>query len=396
MSVTPVDPHFLSGSGGGDYHGETPCPVCGYDLRGLPIGTTCPECGAEPRLDDGFDESSDAVIDPRFVIDPDTSDRHAGAAEVADPDPRCKACGYVLKGLPAAGRCPECGLEFHSERKRMPLRSDLMPIEVTSSVRWRWGLLLLIASTAGYIGFGIWGLFPSDLLIYELGTTVSLAAWGVGCRLAIPRSLCGGGTRWERCRTAACATQFLWTPLYLLVWRMDATGSSGWLGISAVPGILALVGLIVVLVLLCRIAGELYFRDIAKLLGHMVWIAIPVAVIDWWFPWPAPGGDPLFGARFGVVGTVVLFATLLPLFIVPLVVCVACLQFFNFSLWSARQSRRGAGREDRIRDRKSELQEEAVDERPRIECCDDCGAMLVGGSCPACGSADPPADIPLA
>ena len=395
--MTPVDPHFLSGSDGGDYHGETPCPVCGYDLRGLPIGTTCPECGAEPRFDREFDESSDAVIDPRFLKHPDTSDRHPVPEDDEDSDPRCDACGYALKGLPAAGRCPECGLEFNSVRERTTVRSNLMPIEITSSSGWRWGLLLLIASTAGYIGFGIWGLFPSHLAIHELGTTGSLIAWGVGCRLAIPRSLCGGVPAWGLCRSAACASQFLWAPVYLIVWLSNANGASGLLDLLAVLlGVVAFVGLIVVLILLSRIAGELYYRDTAKLLGHMVWIAVPVAMIDWWFPWPSPGGPSLFDARFGVVGTVVLFATLLPLFIIPLVICVACLQFCNFSLWSARQSRRGVGREDRIRDKKSALQEEAVDELPRIECCDACGTPLVEGTCSACGPAEPPADIPLA
>ena len=396
----PVDPYFLGGSDGGEYQGETPCPDCGYDLRGLSIGARCPECGAAPQWDPVLDEPPETMIDPRFLRNPDGSDPglpDGGDADDGGGGRRCGECGYDLQGLPAGSRCPECGIDFDAGRERIAVRSDLIPEDVANSSRWRWGLLLLIASTAGYIGFGLWGLFPSDTVIHELGTIVCLGSWGAGCWLAIPRSVCGGSSAWEAGRIAGCAAQLLWLPMYLLTWIVHATGSSRPLELLAgVLGFGAVAGLIIVLALLCRMAGELYFRDTARLLGHMVWIAVPVAIIDWWFPWPSPGGEALFDTRFGVLGTAVLLATLLPLYIIPLVVCVTGFRFLNYSLWSVRQSRRRLGREERIRDKKSALQEEAVDDLPRLEVCRLCGMTFTGRSCTSCGPNEPPSDIPLA
>ena len=395
--MTPIDPHFLSGSGGGDYDEERPCPVCAYNLRGLPIGTTCPECGAAPQPDPVLDDPPETMIDPRFLGNPDGADPGSASEGAGGGGRRCDACGYDLQGLPTVGRCPECGIDFDAGRERAAVRSDLIPQDVANSSRWRWGLVLLIVSTAGYIGFGLWGLFSSDTALHELGTIACLGLWGAGCWLAIPRSVCGGSSAWETGRIAGCAAQLLWLPMYLLTWIMNATGPSQTLNLLAVVlGFGALIGLIIVLALLCRMAGELYFRDTARLLGHMVWIAVPVAIFDWWFPWPSPGGEALFDTRFNPLGTAVLLAMLLPLFLIPFVLCVTGLRFLNYSLWSVRQSRRRLGREERIRDKKSALQEEAVDEFPRFESCDVCGTTLTGGSCTVCGPNEPPSDIPLA
>ena len=395
--MTPIDPHFLSGGGAGDYHGKTPCPACGYDLRGLPIGSTCPECGASPVTGEEFEESNEEVVDPRFLHRPDTADRISPPADEEPSARRCGGCGYDLQGLASVGRCPECGLDFDSKRERAAARSTLLPPAVANSSRWRWGLLLTILAVAGYVGFGLLGLFPSDLPVHELGTIASLLAWAGACWLAVPFSVAGGSKVWSSIRVAACSTQPLWVAAYVITWVMNATSLHPMtVGLIGVLSACAAAGLFVLLIMLCRMASDLYFRDTARLLGYTVWLLIPIALIDWLFPWPSPGGEALFDAQFNMLGTIVLMVVLLPLFIIPLVVGLASLQFLNFSLWSARQARRRAGREDRIRAKKQTLQEQAMDDRPVLATCDACGAALVGGSCPACNPAEPPSDIPLA
>lgn len=395
--MTPVDPHFLSGGGSGDYHEDAPCPVCGYNLKGLPIGSTCPECGASPVADADFEESSEAVIDPRFLQRPDTTDR-LSPSKVDEPTARrCGGCGYDLQGLASVGRCPECGLDFDSGRERAAARSTLLPSAVANSVGWRAGLVLTVLAAVGYVGFGVFGLFSSDLPIHELGTLAALLAWAAGCWFAVPSSVSAGSTVWVYARRVACSTQSLWIATYLLTWFVHVSSPRPMVTILILLlGACAVLGLLVLLIMLCRMAGDLYLRDTAKLLGHMVWILLPVSLIDWWFPWPSPGGEALFDAPFGVIGTIVLLAVLLPLFIVPLVIGFASLQFLNFSLWSSRQARRRVGREERIRDKKDALQEEAVDDLPILETCETCGAALVRGSCQACNPSEPASDIPLA
>jgi predicted Zn-ribbon and HTH transcriptional regulator len=62
------------------------CGTCGYNLRGLPAGGACPECGA-------------STAGPEIELDDEGR---------LDADVPCRCCGYNLRGLPPPGRCPEC------------------------------------------------------------------------------------------------------------------------------------------------------------------------------------------------------------------------------------------------------------------------------------------------
>ncbi len=75
-------------------HAPRPCPQCKYDLTGLPLAYTCPECG----IDYGR---------PEHIPQP------------------CPKCYYDLTGLPSAHTCPECGFEYdeHTEVFRLAPKS---------------------------------------------------------------------------------------------------------------------------------------------------------------------------------------------------------------------------------------------------------------------------------
>jgi len=63
--------------------GTAECLSCGYDLRGRPDATACPECGA--------------AVAPKQVSQ-------------LDARTNCLSCGYDLQGNPDATTCPECGV----------------------------------------------------------------------------------------------------------------------------------------------------------------------------------------------------------------------------------------------------------------------------------------------
>ena len=217
--MTPVDPHFLSG-GSDDHQGETPCPSCGYDLRGLHVGCDLPR--VRDRTGSGGRRTSHSnTTDPRQKTSSSeaTSRRIGHPGRLEQPERhRCASCGYDLKGLGSIGRCPECGLDYDTKRERAAAASRLLPPPVAASPRWRLGLLLLFVAASCYIGFLLVGLFPASFPIYELGTLLSLAAWSVGCWLAFPDTLDAGSPTWKWFRISACAAQALWIPAYLLSW----------------------------------------------------------------------------------------------------------------------------------------------------------------------------------
>ena len=124
----PVDPYFLGGSDGGEYQGETPCPDCGYDLRGLSIGPRC--SNAAPLLSDPvLDEPPETMIDPSSA-DPDGSD--PGLPDGGDARRRRDAGAGNAATTPQPSRpesLPECGID-RRRRERIAVRSDPIPEDV--------------------------------------------------------------------------------------------------------------------------------------------------------------------------------------------------------------------------------------------------------------------------
>ena len=93
-----------------------------------------------------------------------------------DRDTPCRACGYNLRGLADAGRCPECGRPVAESLESAELRhSDPAWLRGMAT-----GLTILLRATAVNLVVAVLMLFvPSELGLDALGSAVNLLAGAV-------------------------------------------------------------------------------------------------------------------------------------------------------------------------------------------------------------------------
>jgi len=106
---------------------DLPCSQCGYNLRGMTVGRSCPECGKSIARTSACTEAHRTA--PPTAPAPTTDHerqaeeqaRHSvynelaifpskdTACRVIDRDWSCSKCGTNLRGSPADSPCPDCG-----------------------------------------------------------------------------------------------------------------------------------------------------------------------------------------------------------------------------------------------------------------------------------------------
>ncbi len=131
------------------------CVKCDFSLKGLPIGTKCPECG-EPSL-------------PESAYD----------AQTLGPYTLCPNCGYSLEGLSTDSRCPECG---------SPCQDAITPHSLFRSggayVRTLAGGARLALVSAYIAVFCILGSFLLPFLLMAINPTPAAGGGPIGLLLA--------------------------------------------------------------------------------------------------------------------------------------------------------------------------------------------------------------------
>lgn len=235
----------------GSIDDDRPCPHCGYNLRGLPEGRLCPECGQDPTLD--------------------------GSAP------------YVSAG----------GVERH------PLVDMFATATEGERRRWQTGLAIaawcvIIAAGARLLYFAaslLGGSRTTDGVYLTLGLALSIA-WIVAAWHVLPARI-GEVWAWSRgWRQFALATQWLWIAGYL-AWMLAALGkftgsqAAALTAAQIIARFIAGVGALVLVFLVRHVAEEAEIEPAARRLNFAVWllpILTPLAMlIALAFPTTIPG-----------------------------------------------------------------------------------------------------------
>lgn len=316
------------------------------------------------------------IHDPPDPLEPpDADDSSYGVKStryirpIQDEDDPCPTCGYNLRGLPVGSKCPECGgvptdetatqYEPASAQARVKRRPRLVDIILVSGdedrKRWKVGLTLaclcligVIAARMGYFALGI-ASAPVDMYYLGAGFLVAIA-WFVAVVLISPKSIEKHFPKLKALRRAVVVTQFLWIPAYAL-WLLSNAGVPinakvlmvGYIGLRAIAGI-GFIALGQLMVFLCEEA-------------ELDWAARRFNTASWLIAFPSLLGQVFVGPLQWIF--IVLFFIVLAWWCWMLSYYVLGFwQMRAHAAWSIRHARDAAGREQRILEKKRELERE--------------------------------------
>jgi len=166
--------------------------------------------------------------------------------DTIDRDLECPHCGYNLRGIPRGSKCPECGNDpFVGESMQQHLRRPINAPPLRTLVdamgaagsrerrRWQLGLTLATLCVLGAI-VARWMFYSTAFSMavaaptraYLLFGLVNSVVWTIAVFLILPSSLDRHWPRLRPLRWGILATQLLWIPAYLL-WIADVLGAAG-------------------------------------------------------------------------------------------------------------------------------------------------------------------------
>ena len=132
----------------------------------------------------------------------------------------CPACNYDLRGAPARGQCPECGLPIEMPIGKIDDALSLMPMPVIK--RFRFGALLSILGLVSIMVVAVllieWQ-YPSLVcLLLLIGAVLWITgAWFLTPSLVLPQGAWRGFTGTSRIRKLGRWLQLAWFPLVFLL-----------------------------------------------------------------------------------------------------------------------------------------------------------------------------------
>ena len=370
------------------------------------MDSVCPECGMHPKQteeDEGDWRESPSASLPAYADQvqtlTDTSDAFSDATGIRGSTrrPTCSGCGYDLSGHPPMGRCPECGVDYGAQQRRVEIFGEpLMDESVIRSVQWRAGIGLLLLASIAFTGFTLFSLYSGNVSSGGFGFVMVLITgiWAVGSCLGMPRSLDAGSHIWRLLRLGSCVSQLLWPVSMVLAWGI--AGDVLPTGLNTIVGLLdfiAFLGFVVLLVQLERMTRDMALRTSAKRLGSALWLVLPSGLVMSFLPVPTVGDTGFVSA--GAFAVIAISFLLLPIYTIAVILMLALIDLAGFGHWTMRHERFLRERPDRIAAKKAAMTRGAewlpVDDHGEggAESCSNCGYDLQGhaegATCPECG-----------
>lgn len=204
-----------------------------------------------------------------------------------ETDRHCLGCGYNLRGLMLGGSCPECGQSIawtgpddlllsgtHEQR-----RSWHVGLGVAAFV-----LAAAVVARAALFVTGFFGVDPGVKLVYLSVALALSGAWAWSVWLMTPPRLAEHWPWMRPLRPFVRASQLLW-PLAYAVWIVAALNQSQALELAmklgrVVPG----AGAIALAVILSRVAERSDLEDAARRLNAAAWFLPITALLPQAFP----------------------------------------------------------------------------------------------------------------
>ncbi|MBL8762993.1 MAG: hypothetical protein JNM07_01835 [Phycisphaerae bacterium] len=316
--MCPVDPRELNPVAvDGFIIADTPCPKCGYNLKGVRMGQPCPECGTSSSTLSKFEREKWGLS----AAERKRVDEHIPPLNEASPW-RLRVIGVGAYLMLAGGFVMIAGV-FGQERC----------FDFESQTFTRTARVFALALIAGGI-------------VWWAGMMLAL-------KLPFPANQVGPDElkRWRALYTLNAITQTVWVALGTLVLVMEATNPlpSAMLNLSFVLQAVAMfssVGVGRLLYELCYVAGDTTLGDrfLRCTVGVNVFICVSFVLSFM---------SPLFGvltAGVFIVNVVILF------------LAIGCMMFFLFSMtrlagnawWAIRHGRESEAREGRLISRAEE------------------------------------------
>lgn len=312
--------------------------------------------------------------------------RPAESKATIDRDEFCPECKYNLRGLPEGHRCPECGWapgdwDYGESQagaasgpvKRTPL-IDAMSLDAGANRRrWKTALglacacvVVALVARAVYFGVAITGFGEKLLPPYlVLGLLVSVG-WTFATAMMLPPRL-GRYWRWVGpLRSFVLWTQWLWILAYVLwlAYISDQSGGqkallAGQLVLRGIAGL----GVIVLAVILAHVAEEAEIDSAARRFNTAAWVLPIVSLLA--MALAAAFTGPAGGFTSGPWGGVQFIFILPPLALILAwcwimsVFALGFLRLRQHTAWSIQYEQMAKGREERIARKRAWLQQQA-------------------------------------
>ena len=336
------------------------CVECEYNLRGLPYGSPCPECG-EPTVreqDDVTPVLPEHAYQGRVLADRGEAFTDPQPSRGSTRRPSCGGCGYDFTGLPPAGRCPECGRPYSPSSRPAAPYVQLVPESTLLSAPWRAGVLLAFISAIAYTACSLFSLYWSGFssTAYAWAMVVITGGWAVGIWFMLPPSLQTGPPWRTMSRRVSRVSQFAWPLSMVLTWAgvVNAIPAGMAWVISTVLDLVAFSGFMLIMSALGIIMRDVGMRFASKRLIAGMWILLPAALLAMTLPVPtiAEPGFTLAASKHVVI---IMLILLLPQYTIAVIMILTLFDLVGYGHWAVRHDQSLADRPERIAAKKAAM-----------------------------------------